>query len=34
MNRVSVAGLSVAAELHDFMNDEALPGTGVAPAAF
>ena len=34
MDRVSVAGLGVARELHDFVEREALPGTGVAPDAF
>ncbi|MCD9196946.1 malate synthase G [Aeromicrobium wangtongii] len=32
--RVQAAGLSVAAELHRFIEDEALVGTGIAPAAF
>src|SRR5262245_4250166 len=31
---VEVAGLKVARELHDFMGQEALPGTGVAPERF
>ena len=34
MDRIAVAGLSVARPLHDFVNDEAIPGTGVDPAAF
>ncbi len=34
MNRISLLGLSVAAELYNFVNDEALPGTGVAPNDF
>ena len=34
MDRVSSAGLSIARELYDFVNVEALPGTGVAPDAF
>jgi len=33
-DRVQVGGLSVAAELHRFIEDEALPGTGVDAAAF
>lgn len=33
-DRVDVAGLSVATELLTFINDEALPGTGVAADAF
>ena len=33
-SRESVAGLSVAAELHAFVRDEALPGSGVDEAAF
>ncbi|RDH12570.1 malate synthase G, partial [Tsukamurella pulmonis] len=32
--RTSVAGLEVATVLYDFINDEALPGTGVDQAAF
>ena len=32
--RVAVGGLKVARVLHDFVNDEALPGTGVAPEKF
>ena len=31
---VEIAGLKVARPLHDFMAQEALPGTGVEPAAF
>ncbi len=34
MDRVSSAGLSIARELYDFVNTEALPGTGLAPDAF
>ena len=34
MERVEVAGLGVAKVLHDFVEREALPGTGVAPDAF
>ncbi len=34
MKTVSVAGLSIAPEFHAFMEREALPGTGIAPAAF
>jgi malate synthase len=33
-DRVLAGGLSVAAELHRFIEDEALPGTGVHPSAF
>ena len=33
-DRLPIAGLSVARELHDFVNDEALPGTGVDQAKF
>jgi malate synthase len=32
--RVTVAGLKVARVLHDFMSEEALPGTGVSPEKF
>lgn len=32
--RVTVAGLNVARVLHDFVNDEALPGTRIAPETF
>ncbi|MEM9761574.1 MAG: malate synthase G [Pseudomonadota bacterium] len=32
--RVEAGGLQVARELYDFMNAEALPGTGVEPSAF
>ncbi|GAC56052.1 malate synthase G [Gordonia hirsuta DSM 44140 = NBRC 16056] len=32
--RVTVDGLQVASELYEFVNNEALPGTGVEPAAF
>lgn len=34
MTRVSVGGLSIAAPLHAFLVDEALPGTGVSADAF
>ncbi len=34
MDRVEAGGLSVARELHDFVNDEALPGTGVTAEQF
>lgn len=34
MSRLSIAGLSVDPTLHDFLRDEALPGTGVRPEAF
>ena len=34
MDRVSSAGLSIARELYDFVNSEALPGTGLAPDVF
>ncbi len=34
MERISVAGLSVASTLHAFVEGEALPGAGVAPDAF
>ena len=34
MDRVSSAGLSIARELYDFVNTEALPGTGLASDAF
>jgi malate synthase len=33
-DRISVHGLQVAASLHQFIEHEALPGTGVKPAAF
>ncbi|MCD2510903.1 malate synthase G [Comamonas endophytica] len=33
-DRTTVHGLQVANELHRFINDEVLPGTGVAPEAF
>ena len=34
MKRVARAGLEIAPVLHDFVNDEALPGTGIAAEAF
>ncbi len=34
MDRVDAAGLSIARGLYDFVNAEAIPGTGVEPAAF
>ena len=34
VERVSVAGLKVAKVLHDFVVDEALPGTGIEAALF
>jgi len=34
MDHVETGGLRVARALYDFVNDEALPGTGVEPAAF
>ena len=33
-DRVSIEGLQVAAEMAEFINTRALPGTGVDPAAF
>jgi len=33
-DRISVHGLAVARELHDFINQEALPGSGVEPDKF
>jgi malate synthase len=33
-DRIEIDGLKVARELHDFVVDEALPGTGIEPAAF
>ena len=32
--RIEIDGLQIARELHDFVVDEALPGTGVEAAAF
>ncbi len=32
--RISLHGLQVARELHDFVNEQVLPGTGVEPGAF
>ncbi len=34
MDRISSSGLNIARELYDFVNSEALPGTGIAPDAF
>ncbi|MGX7707106.1 malate synthase G [Methylobacterium sp. Gmos1] len=34
MDRKTVGGVSVAAVLHDFVVEEALPGTGITPEAF
>ena len=33
-DRIELSGLQIARELHDFINNEALPGTGIAPADF
>jgi len=33
-DRVAAGGLSIAANLYDFIHDEALPGTGIAPDQF
>ena len=33
-DRVAAGGLSIAANLYDFIHDEALPGTGIAPEQF
>ena len=33
-DRVEIAGLRIARELHDFVVDEALPGTGIERDAF
>ena len=33
-DRVQIGGIAVAPEFHAFVNDEALPGTGVAPDTF
>ncbi len=32
--RITIGGLSIAAPLHDFIENEAAPGTGLAPAVF
>ena len=34
VDRVSVHGLAVARELHDFITKEALPGSGIEPEKF
>ena len=33
-DRIEIAGLKIARELHDFMRQEALPGTGIGNSAF
>ena len=33
-DRTSIGGLAVATSLYEFVNNEALPGTGVSPDAF
>jgi malate synthase len=33
-DRINVHGLQVAANLHRFIDEQVLPGTGVEPAAF
>ena len=33
-DRIEIAGLRIARELHDFVAGEALPGTGIAADAF
>ena len=33
-DRIEAGALQVDKELYDFINDEALPGTGIAPEAF
>ncbi|TIW85164.1 MAG: malate synthase G, partial [Mesorhizobium sp.] len=33
-DRIEIAGLRIARELHDFVVDEALPGTGIEAARF
>ncbi|RFC69325.1 MULTISPECIES: malate synthase G [Mesorhizobium] len=33
-DRIAIDGLRVARELHDFVTNEAIPGTGIEPAAF
>ncbi|MGC4024576.1 MAG: malate synthase G [Mesorhizobium sp.] len=33
-DRIAIDGLRVARELHDFVTNEAIPGTGIDPAAF
>ena len=34
MDRLTIGGLAVARELHDFIAEEALPGTGISPEVF
>ncbi|HEY1932729.1 MAG TPA: malate synthase G [Acetobacteraceae bacterium] len=34
MHYIDVGGLRIARDLHDFVNNEAIPGTGIVPAAF
>ena len=33
-DRIEIAGLQIARELHDFVADEAIPGTGIDPREF
>ena len=33
-DRIEAGALQVDRELYDFINDEALPGTGISPEAF
>lgn len=33
-DRIEIAGLKIARELHDFVTGEVIPGTGLAPSAF